>query len=171
VEPAVPEVVSDRGVATSSESLFAAHFADVVRLAALLGADDPEDVAQEAFVRLHRAHHRLRDASAALTYVRRTAVNLCRSRLRRLRVARAYQPPVVEVASAEAHALNRETVREVVEALTRISRRQREVLVLRYWLDLTEPQIAELLGLSVGGVKSNTFRAMESMRRELGDRR
>ncbi len=70
--------------------LFHAHFRGMVALAALLGADDPEDIAQEAFVRLHRSSGRLRDPDAALGYLRRTVANLSRSRLRHLRVARRH---------------------------------------------------------------------------------
>lgn len=68
--------------------LFVRHFRPTVRLAQLLGADDAEDVAQEAFVRLHQHGNRLRDPAAALAYVRRTTVNLVNSRLRHLRVVR-----------------------------------------------------------------------------------
>src|SRR4051794_14099575 len=74
------------------QALFAGHFRGLVRLATLLGADDPEDVAAEAFVRLHRSTGRLRDPGAALPYLRSIVVNLSRSRLRHLRVARRGVP-------------------------------------------------------------------------------
>jgi RNA polymerase sigma-70 factor (sigma-E family) len=147
--------------------LFTGHFRGLVRLAALLGADDPEDVAQEAFVRLHRSSGRLRDPGAALPYLRTTVVNLSRSRLRHLRVARRGVPPSPDVASAEHSAVLREDHREVVAALCELPARQREVLVLRYWLDLSEAEIADAMGISRGAVKSHASRAVAALERAL----
>ena len=84
------------------QELFHGQFAAMTRLAAMLGADDPEDVAQEAFVRLHRRSRTLRDPHAAVAYLRSTVVNLTRSRLRHLSVVRRLAPaPPPDVPSAE----------------------------------------------------------------------
>ena len=153
--------------AAGLRELFDGHFRGLVRLAALLGADDPEDVAQEAFVRLHRSAGRLRDPAAALPYLRTTVVNLSRSRLRHLRLVRRGVPAAPDVASAEHSAVLREDHREVVAALCALPARQREVLVLCYWLDLSEAEIAETMGISRGAVKSHAARGVAALERAL----
>lgn len=146
------------------ERLFHGHFPAMVRLAAMLGADDPEDVAQEAFVRLHRRRRTLRDQNAAIGYLRTTVVNLTRSRLRHLAVARRHATSHPEdVASAEHDAVRREAGRELVDALRRLSARHREALVLRYWLDLSEAEMADAMGVSRGTVKSHVSRGLDAL--------
>jgi RNA polymerase sigma-70 factor (sigma-E family) len=152
------------GVELVYEQLFHGQFRAMVRLAAMLGADDPEDLAQEAFVRLHGRARTLRDPQAAVGYLRTTVVNLTRSRLRHLSVARRHREPArPEVASAEHDAVRRESSRELVSALGRLSARHREALVLRYWLDLTEAEMADAMGVSRGTVKSHVSRALDAL--------
>ena len=159
-------VDSDDGtdVAGDYAALFAGQFGAMARLATLLGADDPEDVAQEAFVRLHRRTGTLRDPHASLAYLRTTVVNLSRSRLRHLQVVRRHdaQPPS-DADSAEAHAVRREDARELVAALGHLSARHREALVLRYWLDLNEAEMSDAMGISRGTVKSHVSRALDAL--------
>ena len=144
--------------------LFHGHFAAMVRLAAMLGADDPEDVAQEAFVRLHQRAWKLRDPHAAVSYLRASVVNLSRSRLRHLAVVRRNAPAAVDdVASAEHDVVRRESAQELVAALARLSRRHREALVLRYWLDLTEAEMADAMGVSRGTVKAHVSRGLDAL--------
>lgn len=158
-------------MSTSTEEgyagLFTGHFARMTRLAALLGADDPEDIAQEAFVRLHRRTRTLRDPDAALAYLRTTVVNLTRSRLRHIAVVRRHKQRATaepqDVASAEHDAVRRESGRELVAALGRLSPRHREALVLRYWLDLTEAEMSDAMGVSRGTVKSHVSRALDAI--------
>jgi RNA polymerase sigma factor (sigma-70 family) len=146
------------------EELFHGHFAAMTRLAAMLGADDPEDVAQEAFVRLHRRSGRLRDANAAVGYLRTTVVILTRSRVRHLAVVRRYrQPAPADVASAEIAVVRREGDRELVAVMRRLSPRHREALVLRFWLDLTEAEMAESMGVSRGTVKAHVSRGLDAL--------
>jgi RNA polymerase sigma-70 factor (sigma-E family) len=149
------------------EALFRAHFDGMVRFATLLGADDPADVAQEAFVRLHRKRHSLRDESAALPYLRRTVANLTHSRVRHLGVARRVlsRSTLEHHPSAEDAVVGADERSRVLVALRKLPPRQRELLVLRYWLDLTGPEIAETLGLPVGTVKSGTSRALDALSR------
>jgi RNA polymerase sigma factor (sigma-70 family) len=141
----------------------------MTRFAGLLGADDPADVAQEAFVRLHRHRGRLRDEAAALPYLRRTVANLARSRLRHLRVVRRHLlGHVTESApSAEELVVTADQYRLLHAALLTLAPRQRELLVLRYWLDLTGPEIAQTLELPLGTVKSQTSRALVALSRRL----
>jgi RNA polymerase sigma factor (sigma-70 family) len=155
--------------------LFFGQFAAMTRLAAMLGADDPEDVAQEAFVRLHRRTRTLRDPHAAVGYLRATVVNLTRSRLRHLAVVRRHASSHAaapgRVASAEHDAVTRESHHELVAALRSLSPRHREALVLRYWLDLTEAEMAEAMGVSRGTVKSHVSRGLDALAAELEARR
>lgn len=147
--------------------LFTAEFPRMVRLAALLGADDPEDIAQEAFVRLHRRTRTLRDQHAAVGYLRATVVNLTRSRLRHLKVVRTHaaldRHDVETTHSAENDVVRRESARELVAALGKLSARHREALVLRYWMDLTEWEMADAMGVSKGTVKSHVSRALDAL--------
>ena len=150
--------------ALTYEQLFHAHFRGMVRLAAMLGADDPEDVAQEAFVRLHGKARALRDPHAAVGYLRTTVVNLTRSRLRHLSVVRRHTDDAPQdVASAELDVVRREAGRDLVAALRRLSDRHREALVLRYWLDLSEAEMADAMGVSRGTVKSHVSRGLDAL--------
>ena len=159
------DVTGDPGsTAQRYEELFHGYFAAMTRLAAMLGADDPEDVAQEAFVRLHRRARTLRDPHAAIGYLRTTVVNLSRSRLRHLAVVRRHAPDrAQDVASAEHEVVRREGDRELLDAMGRLSARHREALVLRYWLDLSEAEMADAMGVSRGTVKSHVSRGLDSL--------
>ncbi len=161
---------SDVRVETSTyDGLFHSHFRGMVRLAALLGADDPEDVAQEAFCRLHERMPGLREPAAAIGYLRTTVVNLTRSGLRHLQVVRRNAPaPMPDTASAEYVASVREEHREVIVALRGLAPRYREALVLRYWLDMSEAEMAHVMGIAPGTVKSSVSRGLAALETALG---
>jgi len=168
------EILDDRdtgqpGAEAAVAGLFSARYPELVRLAGLLGADDPEDIAQEAFARLLRAYGSLRDASAALPYVRATVCNLTRNRRRHLRVARLRAPAErpADVASSEQAVLLREEQREVIAALAALPARRREAIVLRYWLGLSEAEIAAAMGISAGTVKSQVSRGLAALGKTL----
>ncbi|WP_328993275.1 SigE family RNA polymerase sigma factor [Kribbella sp. NBC_01245] len=145
----------------------------MVRLAVLLGAGpDAEDVVAEAFCQLYRRWPKLRSPDAALGYVRGAVVNLVRMRWRHLQVVRRHHDRVVRPSddvSAENVALAREDQRAVVAALEELPPRQREAIVLRYWMDLKEAEIAAAMGISCGAVKSHTARAMSALTRAMGE--
>jgi RNA polymerase sigma factor (sigma-70 family) len=145
------------------EGLFRDRYLEMVRLAGLLGADDPEDIAQEAFSRLIDKHGRIEDPGAALPYLRAIVCNLTRNRHRHLRVARLRTPAAVAEGSSEQAVMLREDHREVIAALAGLPRRRREAIVLRYWLDLPEREIAEAMGVSPGTVKSHVSRGMAEL--------
>jgi RNA polymerase sigma factor (sigma-70 family) len=147
------------------EELFRTRYLEMVRLAGLLGADDPEDIAQEAFTRLMRRH--LDEPRAALGYLRAIVVNLTRNRHRHLGVVRRRTPAAVDEASSEQAAIVREDHREVIEALAALPARRREAIVLRFWLDLPEREIAAAMGVSAGTVKSHVSRGMAELTRAL----
>jgi RNA polymerase sigma-70 factor (sigma-E family) len=160
---------SDGGT-TEVSALFRARYPEMVRLADLLGADDPEDIAQEAFARLIRKHGSLRDPSAALAYVRASVCNLTRNRHRHLRVVRLRTPAARPEDSSEQAVILREDHREVLAALAGLPPRRREAIVLRYWLDLSEREIAAAMGVSPGTVKSNVSRGLAALAAALRER-
>jgi len=171
----VPEVTMaglDRERAVAA--LFSTHHLALVRLAALLGADDAEDVVAEAFYQLYRRWARLRRAEKASTYLRSTVVNLTRMRIRHLQVARRHlvrSDDPVPVASGEDATVLRDDQRALVDAVRTLPDRQREALVLRYWLDLREKEIADAMGISPGSVKVHVSRGMAALSRMLEERR
>ncbi|WP_425588292.1 RNA polymerase sigma factor [Streptomyces tremellae] len=165
-EPA-PVPLADTGI----DALYHHRRLHLVRLALLLVDDLPtaEDVVQDAFAALYRRHgDRLAELDDPEAYVRRSVVNGARSVLRRRRTVRAYVPERAGHAPPpDEDVLLREEHREVLGALRLLTPRQREVLVLRYWSNLTEAQIADTLGLSRGAVKSTASRALDALARRL----
>lgn len=155
------------------EDLYRQHRMRLVRLAIFL-VDEPataEDVVQEAFTGLYRHWSGLRDEAAALGYLRTAVVNGARSVLRRRRTARAYVPPhAVNARSAESLAMLTAEHRAVVAALGQLPPRQREVLVLRYYGNMSEAEIADATGVSRGTVKSTASRALDALERIMAGR-
>ncbi|MFE0461960.1 RNA polymerase sigma factor [Kitasatospora sp. NPDC058965] len=151
--------------------LYHAHRLSLVRTAVFLvdHQDLAEDVVQEAFAALYQRHgEQLENVDNALAYLRTAVVNGSRSVLRRRKTAREYVPPhEADAPSAEDYAVLNDEHRRVVLALRELTDRQREVLVLRYWSDLSEAQIAETLGLSRGAVKSTASRALDALEKQL----
>jgi RNA polymerase sigma-70 factor (sigma-E family) len=157
----------------SVERLFRAHRLSMVRLALLLVDDreSAEDVVQEAFAGLHRRWAALRTDEAALGYLRTSVVNGSRSMLRRRRTVRRNPQPAADaltVEPADGRILLAEQHREVLAALRQLPERQREVIVLRYWSELPEAQIAAALGISLGAVKSSASRGRDAIAAMLG---
>lgn len=126
--------------------LYSDHYRPLVRLAALLVRDvaTAEEVVQDAFVAMHGAWRRLRDPNKALSYLRQAVVNKARSVLRHRAVVEKHAPKALpDAPSAEHGALNELERAEVVNALRALPTRQREAIVLRYYGDLSEAQIAD----------------------------
>jgi RNA polymerase sigma-70 factor (sigma-E family) len=166
--------VAELDADTALTQLFRAHYAGLLRLAVLLADDHAgaEDLVQDAFVRMHRSWGRLRDPDKALAYLRACVVNGSRSRLRRLRTARRHhEPPSPDAPSAEQVAADHQEHADVYAALDRLPQRQRQVLVLRYYGDLSEAEIAATLGISAGAVKSHAHRGIAALELALEDPR
>lgn len=147
--------------------LFNTHYASLVRLAALLVRDKgtAEDVVMESFVAMHRGWRRLRDNDKALSYLRQSVVNRSRSVLRhRVVVDRNAPKPPPDMPSAEHGAIALLERSAVIAALQTLPTRQREAVVLRFYADLSEAQIASAMQISRGAVKSHTARAMAALR-------
>ncbi len=153
--------------------LFDRHYTSMLRLATLLGADDPENIVAEAYYQVYRKWRKLRDTGASEAYLRSVVCNLTRMRIRHLQVVRKHveAPPVDAVASAESSALLHEDQRALISALNRLPRRQREALVLRHWLGLKEQEIAQAMGISCGSVKTHTARGVAALTQAMEARR
>ena len=160
---------SDEPVTDRLEVLYLNHGPEALRLAFLLTGDRDlsEDIAQEAFVRVARRLTGLRNADAFRFYLRRTVVNLSNSHLRRQRVERAYHRKLVQSGAPGAAAPDLVTRHVVRLAIEQLPPRQRTVVVLRYYQDLTDQQIASVLGWPVGSVKSALHRAAATLRLRL----
>jgi RNA polymerase sigma-70 factor (sigma-E family) len=146
---------------------YRAHYRSLLGLAALLLDDTAscEDVVQEAFIRVHSARKRVRDPEKTLAYLRQTVVNLSRSALRRRILGlKLLSKPMPDMASAEEGAYDSLERRDLIKAMKGLQRRQREVLVLRYFADMTEAQVAETLGISLGSVKAYGSRGIAALR-------
>jgi RNA polymerase sigma-70 factor (sigma-E family) len=158
------------GADTVVTELYAMHYRTLVRLASFLVRDQPtaEEVVQDAFVAMAGGWQRLRDAEKALAYLRQTVVNKSRSVLRhRTVVDKNLQKAPPDMPSAEHGALVLLERSAVVSALRELPDRQREAIVLRYYADLSEAEIAHAMGISRGAVKSHTARGMAALRAAL----
>ena len=143
------------------------EYRSLVRLAVLLLHDVPtaEEVVQEAFIAMHTGWRRLRDTEKALSYLRQAVVNRSRSVLRHRTVVDRNAPKYVpDEPSAEAGAITRLERSAVISALRGLPDRQREAIVLRYYADLSEAEIATTMGISKGAVKSHTARGMAALK-------
>lgn len=160
-------VAADRDAAGAVTALYAAHYRSLVGLAVLLVHDvgTAEEVVQESFIAMHSRWRLLRDSEKGLSYLRRSVVNRSRSVLRHRQVVDRNAPkPPPDMPSAEEGAVELLERSEMVAALRTLPLRQREVLVLRYYGDLSEAQIAQAMGISPGAVKSHAARATSSLR-------
>jgi RNA polymerase sigma-70 factor (sigma-E family) len=150
--------------------LYRRNFTALVRLATFLVRDTAtaEEVVQDAFINMHRGWHRLRDEENALAYLRQAVVNRARSVLRhRVIVERNAPKAMPDLPSAEDGAISMFERSAVIDALRDLPGRQREALILRYYADLSEAEIAAAMGISKGSVKSHTARGMMALRTAL----
>jgi RNA polymerase sigma-70 factor (sigma-E family) len=164
---------ADRGTPAEWEAeaavtaMYVTHYRSLVRLAALLVRDvaTAEEVVQDSFVAMHTTWRRIQDNDKALSYLRQSVVNRSRSVLRHRVVVDCNAPkPAPDPPSAEQGALTLLERTAVVAALRALPPKQREALVLRYYGDLSEAQIASAMGISRGAVKVHMARAIASLR-------
>jgi RNA polymerase sigma-70 factor (sigma-E family) len=159
-----PEPQAGRDADQAVTALYRTHYQPLVRMAALLVQDlaTAEEIVQDSFVAVHAAWRRRPDADQALSYLRRSVVNRCRSALPQHAVVNHIPPP--RAADPPAGEGERSAF---ISALWTLPVRQREVMVLRYFADLPATQIASATGISAGAVKVYTARAMSSLQAEL----
>ena len=142
--------------------LFSAHAGRLVRLAALLDDDDPEDAAAEAFCKFYKARRRTGPDDRGVGYLNRILLNEVRDRHRHRGIERR-DAHLVAVPSTVPPGSDLGDHDLVVRALATLPHRQREVLVLRYWLDLPMADIAVVMGIGVGTVKSQLSRGLDRL--------
>jgi RNA polymerase sigma-70 factor (sigma-E family) len=151
-------------------AMYATEYGSLVRMSVVLVGDVPtaEEVVQESFIAMYGAWRRLRDIDKAVSYLRRSVVNRSRSVLRRRivagRHALKHEP---DMPSAEQGAITLLERRAVIAALRSLPARQREAVMLRYYLDLSEEEVASVMKISRGAVKSHTARAKAALRSAL----
>jgi len=162
--PEAPQAAAERHVT----ALYQAHALSLARLALLMlgDRDAAQDVVQDAFFGLYRRWDKLASADAAPAYLRVSVLNGCRTALKR-RSRPTLHAAEQSLESAEATVVHTEEQRGVLAAVQRLPARQREVVVLRYYLDMSEEQAARAMGVSRGTVKSATSRAVAAIGRML----
>jgi RNA polymerase sigma-70 factor (sigma-E family) len=156
--------------ASAVDELYREQAVGMIRLALLLTGDraTAEDVVQDAFLSLCRRWRGLDDPGNAASYLRTSVINGCRSVHRSRRIAWLRRPPQdPPVWSAEAAAINGEDRREVLAAVSGLPHRQREILALRFYLDMSDGEIAAALKVSRGTVSSTVSRALATLARQL----
>lgn len=166
--------VSTRSRDALVAELFATEGARLVRMARLFTDDRnaAEDLVQEAFIRLHRAAHRISDPAKAAPYLRSIVINLARDHNRRGLMSLRHQealPAGTAPDAPEDVLLVDEQRKRIVEELRELSPRQRDCLLLRFYLELTEVETAEVLGISNNSVKTHCRRGLEALRRRIGE--
>jgi len=164
--PGTPPDGSSPGRGPDITELFRIHHLQLVRLAMLMVGDQgtAEDVVQDTFEQLHRRWHALRRESSGLEYARSAVLNRCRSVLRRRGTARRYLPRVAQPEREHADTATQLAQRsELFTAFRQLPRRQREVLALRYYLDLSVADAAGTLGISEGAIRSTASRGLAAL--------
>ena len=145
------------------------HYHGLVRLAALYLDDAGEDAVQDAFVRVSLQWDRIRNAEKLLVYVRRAVLNNAKSELRHRMTVRRHQPPApLSAPASEVVALSHLAEEAIVVRLRQLPARQAACVGLRFYLDLSEKETAEVLKISTGSVKQHTSRAIKKLRPMLG---
>jgi RNA polymerase sigma-70 factor (sigma-E family) len=162
--PEAPHAAVDQQIT----ALYQAHALSLARLALLMlgDRDAAQDVVQDAFLGLYRRWDKLASADAAPAYLRASVLNGCRSLLKR-RSLPTLHAAEASMDSAEAALMHTEQQRAMFAAIRRLPARQRETLVLRYYLDMSEDQAARVMGVSRGTVKAATSRAIAAIGRML----
>ena len=167
----------------SYEALYTSHCAEVLRLCRLLLANhhDAEEVVQDVFLKAHQKQQNMDPTELMLwrPWLIRVSINACRDRRRSgwwnwWRTPREeYQEADYPTSSQtpEQALLSRETQSCIWRAFQQLSQRQQEVFALRYVDEWSTEEVAKMLGITTGSVKRYLFRAVQHLRRALGDRR
>ena len=150
------------------EMMYNEEAVSLVRLARLFTDDrsGAEDIVQEAFIRLYRAASRINDPNKSAAYLRSIVLNLARDHNRRGLLSLRHQDALVDrrpVDKPDEQVVRTESQAEVLEALDTLSPRQRDCLVLRFYLDLSERDISETLSISPNSVKTHCRRGMSAL--------
>jgi RNA polymerase sigma-70 factor (sigma-E family) len=166
-DASLESVPTEWDAARAVTAIYTTHYRSLVRLALLLvrDVDTAEEVVQDSFIAMHAAWLKLRDPEKALSYLRQSVVNRSRSVLRHRMVVEKNAPTQApDMPSAEQGVISLQERSAVVAALRTLPPKQREALVLKYYADLSEAQIAAAMGISRGAVKSHTARGQAALR-------
>jgi RNA polymerase sigma-70 factor (sigma-E family) len=146
--------------------LYRLYADEAVRLAYLITGDHvvAEDLVQDAFVKLAGRLVHLREAGAFEAYLRRTVVNLANSHFRRRMIERRYEEREASMLALPRHDPDIPTRVAARAALLELPVRQRTAIVLRFYVDLSEGQTAELMGCRTGTVKALVSQGMDKLR-------
>lgn len=149
---------SDRDIGL--EQLYLGEYRAMLRLAYLLlrSHEAAEETVHDAFAEVYERWFRIREPGA---YLRRAVVNRCRSRLRRRLVERKHLAALVDRRAAEGPDA------PLLDALAKLPTRQRTAIVLRFYLDLPDSDIADAIGVRKGTVKSLVHRGITTLRQEI----
>lgn len=154
-----------------TEQLYRSEYWRLVGLARLLvdRREDAEDVVHEAFAKMYASFRRIEDRDRALAYLRSIVLNLSRSRLRRRRTARNAEHLLASSGTVDewAAGLSRPDRDRVIAAIKELPRRQADCVVLQFYLDCSEREIADTLGISPGSVKQHLSRARSRLAERL----
>lgn len=155
---------------SSLPALYDNHYETMVKLASMYvdQREAAEEVVQDAFVKLLKGNYRIAEGAEA-AYLRRMVVNGAHSALRKRRVRRRHVPEEPgPVAAAEQEGVDRTERERILHAVRQLPKNQAAVIVLRYYLDLSEAEIAETLGIARGSVKSHAHRGLAKLQKILG---
>jgi RNA polymerase sigma-70 factor (sigma-E family) len=161
--PLHPPSDADQAIA----AMYSTEYRSLVRISVVLVGDvgTAEEVVQDCFIAMYAAWRRLKNVDKAVNYLRRSVVNRSRSVLRRRVVADKHVPKhEPDMPSAEQGAITQLERAAVIAALGSLPARQREAIMLRYYLDLSEEEVASAMRISCGAVKSHTARAKAALR-------
>jgi RNA polymerase sigma-70 factor (sigma-E family) len=150
------------------ETLYQREAVSLVRLARLFTDDRnaAEDLVQEAFIRLFHSAHRLQDEARVAAYMRSIVLNLARDHNRRGLLSLRHQEAMTNRTAPEQpdeEVVRTESQAAILDALRSLSPRQRDCLVLRFYMELSEGEIAETLAISNSSVKTHCRRGLAAM--------
>jgi RNA polymerase sigma factor (sigma-70 family) len=156
-------------------TMFRQEGPSLVRLARIFTDDRnaAEDLVQEAFIRLYRSAHKVRDRARLPAYLRSIVLNLARDHNRRGLLSLRHQQTarIIDEESPDEQIFRSESQARVIESLGHLSPRQRDCLVLRFFMELSEREIADTLNISPNSVKTHTRRGMAALEKMLEDER
>lgn len=173
---AVPDVFRDDNSASLHgdawlRELYTQQWMPMVRLASLMlnSSDLAEEIVQDALVAVHQRREQFDTMGHTVAYLRATVVNKCRSAHRHRGVVTKHADQLLGASpETPAEVVDRQVVNDsVLTALRALPTRQQEVLILRYYSDMSEAEIADTLGISRGAVKSHTHRGVQALRESL----
>jgi RNA polymerase sigma-70 factor (sigma-E family) len=163
----IPRTRTEHDADRAVSALYTRHYRSLVRLAALLVEDTAvaEEIVQDSFVAVHRAWRKLMDSDRAVPYLHRSVVNRSRWALRHRATAEGLTPNLPPSTPATQQDVTTQLEPAALTAALRaLPGRQREAVVLRYYADLPEPQIAAALGITTTAVSKHITQAMSSLR-------